>query len=53
MTFSGWFAITCWGIVVAAVLFGVVVLVRDELRKPQEPERLDFRDWLDDWDEWS
>jgi hypothetical protein len=55
MSLSGWFAIICWALI-ALVVFGTAgILAWRDRHLPSEPgrptERLDFRDWLDDWDE--
>lgn len=52
MSLSACFAIGCWGAVLLFVLFGLYRAVRDRRRdRPPEPEALDFRDWLEDWDQ--
>ena len=56
MSASGWVAIGCWAMVVILIVVGWRVGRRRRRRaaeaapRPVERERLDFREWLDDWD---
>lgn len=51
MTLSGWFAVSCWGIIVFLLILGLAVWVGRVLRERSAwyPEPPDFRYWLEDW----
>jgi uncharacterized protein HemX len=51
MSLSGWVAIGCWAILAVLIFGAAAVMVWRDRHRLSEPDLLDFRDWLDDWDE--